>query len=196
MGAHASRTRRLPARAWRRCCPGRSSRSGRSGRARAGRPFEPRRWRRSTSRSASCVGELDERLAAGEVDVVDRVGEQDEPAGRLRHVDESDRLLGEPGRVRVEEPDPEPVDDEPRLEDRRPERAGAVVSSPPSSRDHDRVVRVVVASDMVEQRQDDREDDALLDADADDDGRRDRGDPELVAAEARRSPSCARCRSA
>ena len=63
------------------------------------------------------AGEFGEGLAAGLVDVVDRVGVEDDPARPIRHVDEAEDLLGEALGVRVEKPDFEPVDDEAGLGD-------------------------------------------------------------------------------
>ena len=63
------------------------------------------------------LGELDQGLAARVVDVVYRVGEQDEPPGRLGAFDEGESLLGEACRVGVEETDTEAVDDEAWLGD-------------------------------------------------------------------------------
>ena len=80
-----------------------------------GRRRRGRRRRRRRHRGLELAGELDEGLAAGVVDVVDGVREQDEPRRRLRARDESDRLLGEACCVGVEEPDAEAVDDEARL---------------------------------------------------------------------------------
>ena len=60
---------------------------------------------------------LENGLAAGEVDVVHRVGEQDQPARRLWPVRQSQHLPGEPGGIGVEEAHLEAVDDQTGLAD-------------------------------------------------------------------------------
>ena len=129
------------------------------------------------------VGQLEEGLPTGVVDVVDGVGAEHEPARRIGDVHQRHDLVGETGRVGVEDPDPEPVDDQAGLGDRARRGAGQPEPSLVVPVD-DRVVGGEVACDVQDQRQEDRQDDPLLDPDGDHDDRRQQGDPELVPGEA------------
>ena len=95
------------------------------------------------------AGDVDDRPAAGVVDVVHRIGEEGEPARRARAVRERADLVGEARGVREEQPDGEAIDDQPGLGDDARERPGRGSGVPGVVPGDDRVVRLVVAPDVV-----------------------------------------------
>ena len=117
------------------------------------------------------VGQLEQGLGAGVVDVVDRLGLEDEPVRRVSDVDQAHDVLGEALGVGVEDPDREPVDDQAGLGDRARGGRGQPDVSLGVEADH-RVVGGEVPLDVHDQRQHDRQDDALLDPEDNDDDRR------------------------
>ena len=108
-------------------------------------------------------GKFEQRLAPGEVDVVDCIGHQNEPPRRLGAVDERQDVVIEPCRVGIEETDTEPEHDEPGCGSSLGGGGDLGWPSLLVLRD-DRVRRVVVAPDVIEQGQDDGEEDPLLNA--------------------------------
>jgi len=133
------------------------------------------------------LGRLAQDGGRGVVDVVDGGEVEDEPAQRGAAADKHCDVLGEPGRVGVVQAGAEPVHHQPRHGPRaRPDRDGVPV---PFRRFHqDAVERVVAVPQVVDDRGDDGEHDAVLDPQDHHCGRGEQGHGELVFPEGQDAP--------